>query len=64
MSLPIFLIGARGCGKTTAGEAVSRAMGYATTDTEHHLQTSTQRSVTEIEAAEGREEVRAPGTET
>ncbi|HAT00764.1 MAG TPA: shikimate kinase II, partial [Pantoea agglomerans] len=31
MSLPIFLIGARGCGKTTVGEALSRALGYAFT---------------------------------
>lgn len=64
MSLPIFLIGARGCGKTTVGEALSRALGYAFTDTDHHLQLSTQRSVTEIVAEEGWEGFRARETES
>jgi len=64
MSLPIFLIGARGCGKTTVGEALSRALGYAFTDTDHHLKLSTQRSVTEIVAEEGWEGFRARETES
>lgn len=64
MSLPIFLIGARGCGKTTVGLALSQALGYAFTDTDHHLQLSTQRSVAEIVAAEGWEGFRARETES
>lgn len=58
------LIGARGCGKTTVGEALSQALGYAFTDTDHHLQLSTQRSVTEIVAEEGWEGFRARETES
>lgn len=53
MALPIYLVGARGCGKTTVGQALSQALGYAFRDTDHHLQHSTQRSVAEIVAAEG-----------
>ena len=64
MSLPIYLIGARGCGKTTVGEALSRALGYAFRDTDHHLQLSTQRSVAQIVADEGWEGFRARETES
>ncbi|MHA6310372.1 shikimate kinase AroL [Pantoea sp. USHLN298] len=64
MSLPIFLIGARGCGKTTVGKALSQALGYAFCDTDHHLQLTTQRSVAEIVAAEGWEGFRARETES
>ncbi|WP_426816839.1 shikimate kinase AroL [Winslowiella sp. 2C04] len=53
MSLPIYLIGARGCGKTTVGMALSQALGYAFSDTDHFLQQSTQRTVADIVAAEG-----------
>jgi len=28
MSLPIYLVGARGCGKTTVGHALALALGY------------------------------------
>jgi shikimate kinase len=64
MSLPIYLIGARGCGKTTVGQALSQALGYAFNDTDHHLQLSTQRSVAEIVASEGWESFRARETES
>jgi len=64
MSLPIYLIGARGCGKTTVGEALSRALGYAFRDTDHYLQLSTQRSVAQIVADEGWEGFRARETES
>lgn len=53
MSSPLFLIGARGCGKTTVGEALAAALGYAFRDTDRHLQDSTQRSVAQIVAQEG-----------
>ena len=59
MSLPIYLIGARGCGKTTIGQALSQALGYAFGDTDHHLQLSTQRTVAEIVASEGWDSFRA-----
>lgn len=53
MSSPIYLIGARGCGKTTVGEALSSALGYAFCDTDHYLQHSVQRTVAQIVAEEG-----------
>lgn len=53
MSLPLFLIGARGCGKTTVGQALAQALGYAFSDTDRHLQQTTGLTVTEIVAAEG-----------
>lgn len=53
MALPLYLIGARGCGKTTIGQALAEASGYAFTDTDRHLQQATGRSVAEIVAAEG-----------
>lgn len=59
MSLPIYLIGARGCGKTTVGKALSQATGYAFCDTDHYLQHTTQRSVAQIVAEEGWEGFRA-----
>ncbi|WP_147195680.1 shikimate kinase AroL [Pantoea sp. MBD-2R] len=53
MPLPIYLIGARGCGKTTVGQALACALGYAFSDTDRHLQNTTGRTVTDIVAAEG-----------
>ncbi len=53
MSLPIYLIGARGCGKTTVGQALACALGYTFSDTDRYLQTSLGQSVTDIVAAEG-----------
>ncbi|MEZ3499688.1 shikimate kinase AroL [Pantoea sp. KPR_PJ] len=64
MSRPIYLIGARGCGKTTVGEALARALGYTFCDTDHHLQRSTQRSVAQIVAEEGWDGFRARETES
>ena len=64
MSLPIYLIGARGCGKTTIGQALSQALGYAFSDTDHNLQLTTQRSVAEIVATEGWDSFRARETES
>ncbi len=64
MSLPIYLIGARGCGKTTIGQALSQALGYAFSDTDHNLQLTTQRTVAEIVATEGWDSFRARETES
>lgn len=53
MPLPIYLIGARGCGKTTVGQALAQALGYVFCDTDHDLQQSSGKTVTEIVAEEG-----------
>jgi shikimate kinase len=53
MPLPLYLIGARGCGKTTVGQALADALGYAFSDTDRHLQEITQRTVAEIVSTEG-----------
>ena len=51
MTQPIFLIGPRGCGKTTVGHA--RARHFQFSDTDHRLQAHEQRTVAEIVQAEG-----------
>ncbi|TCW15113.1 shikimate kinase [Raoultella sp. BIGb0138] len=53
MTLPIFLIGPRGCGKTTVGHALARARNYQFTDTDHALQEREQRTVATIVQQEG-----------
>ncbi|WP_034946990.1 shikimate kinase AroL [Erwinia oleae] len=53
MALPLYLIGARGCGKTTVGQKLADALGYAFCDTDRHLQQVSGRSVEQIVAAEG-----------
>ncbi|MEW5291280.1 MULTISPECIES: shikimate kinase AroL [Erwinia] len=53
MSLPLYLVGARGCGKTTVGQALASALGYAFSDTDGHLQRITGKTVAEIVAVEG-----------
>ncbi|WP_434666882.1 shikimate kinase AroL [Klebsiella sp. B345] len=53
MTLPIFLIGPRGCGKTTVGHALARACNYPFTDTDHALQEREQRTVAAIVEQEG-----------
>ncbi|CAO97609.1 shikimate kinase AroL [Erwinia tasmaniensis] len=53
MSLPIYLIGARGCGKTTVGQALALALGYDFCDTDHYLQQARQQTVADIVAIEG-----------
>lgn len=53
MSLPIYLIGARGCGKTTVGHALALALGYAFCDTDHALQQASGQTVADIVAREG-----------
>lgn len=53
MSSPIYLIGARGCGKTTVGEALARALGYDFCDTDYYLWQVGGKTVAEIVAEEG-----------
>jgi len=53
MSLPIYLIGARGCGKTTVGEALAQALGYVFCDTDYYLRQISGKTVAEIVAEEG-----------
>ncbi|KNC95353.1 shikimate kinase AroL [Trabulsiella odontotermitis] len=64
MTQPIFLIGARGCGKTTVGEALTRACGFAFIDTDQALQAKAQRSIAEIVEDEGWSAFRARETAT
>lgn len=45
MSQPIFMVGARGCGKTTVGNALARALGYQFADTDLFMQQTSKMSV-------------------
>lgn len=53
MIQPVFLVGARGCGKTTIGRVLAETLGYSFADTDSYLLTSTGKSVAEIVSAEG-----------
>ena len=53
MPSPIYLIGARGCGKTTVGQTLAQAMGFVFCDTDHHLYETSGKTVAEIVAEEG-----------
>ncbi|HCD5425272.1 TPA: shikimate kinase AroL [Klebsiella aerogenes] len=58
MTQPIFLIGPRGCGKTTIGHALARALHFQFSDTDHRLQAHEKRTVAEIVQQEGWERFR------
>ncbi|MGL5967092.1 MAG: shikimate kinase AroL [Kluyvera sp.] len=64
MTQPIFLIGARGCGKTTIGQALTHACHFRFVDTDLALQQQAGMSVAEIVAAEGWPGFRARETQT
>jgi len=64
MSLPIYLIGARGCGKTTIGHRLSQTLGYAFRDTDHHLQNVRCISIAQIVAEQGWEVFRTMEAES
>lgn len=64
MTQPIFLIGARGCGKTTIGQALTHACDFHFVDTDLVLQQRSGMTVADIVAAEGWEGFRARETQT
>ncbi|MCL2896547.1 shikimate kinase AroL [Brenneria tiliae] len=53
MTQPIFMVGARGCGKTTVGSRLAQALGYEFIDTDLFMQQSGRMTVAEIVAQEG-----------
>lgn len=53
MTQPIYMVGARGCGKTTVGQALAGTLGYAFIDTDQMLLSTTGRSVAQIVESEG-----------
>ncbi|MGK9175277.1 shikimate kinase AroL [Yokenella regensburgei] len=63
MTLPIFLIGARGCGKTTIGHALSQLQSCKFVDTDHWLQEQAQMTVAQLVCQEGWQGFRARETQ-
>lgn len=59
MTQPIFLIGARGSGKTTVGQLLAHACHYPFVDTDRWLQDKAQMTVATIVEQEGWEQFRA-----
>lgn len=53
MIQPIFLVGARCCGKTTVGQALANKQGLRFVDTDHWLTTTTQMTVTQLVSQDG-----------
>lgn len=53
MTQTIFMVGARGAGKTTVGSALAQAMDYRFIDIDLFMQQTTQMSVAELVAQEG-----------
>lgn len=53
MTQTIFMVGARGAGKTTVGKALAQKLGYFFTDTDAFMQQTTHMSVAEVVAKEG-----------
>lgn len=53
MTRPIFMVGARGCGKTTVGGELARALGYKFVDTDIYMQETSQLTVADVVAQEG-----------
>ncbi|AGN87386.1 MULTISPECIES: shikimate kinase AroL [Enterobacteriaceae] len=62
MTLPIFLIGARGCGKTTVGRTLALAQGCQFIDTDYWLQENAQQTIAAIVEQEGWDGFRARET--
>lgn len=61
---PIFLIGARGCGKTTIGRKLTQACHFQFVDTDQVLQQRENKTVADIVAEEGWPGFRALETRT
>ncbi|EEP94334.1 Shikimate kinase 2 [Yersinia aldovae ATCC 35236] len=53
MTQTIFMVGARGAGKTTIGKALAQALGYRFIDTDSFMQQSLQMTVADVVAREG-----------
>ena len=53
MTQAIFMVGARGAGKTTVGSALAQALGYQFIDTDLFMQQAAQMSVAQIVEQEG-----------
>ncbi|KAA8996172.1 shikimate kinase AroL [Affinibrenneria salicis] len=53
MTQPIFMVGARGCGKSTIGYSLAQLLEYDFVDTDHFMQQSCQKTVAEIVVEEG-----------
>lgn len=48
MTQTIFMVGARGAGKTTIGKALAQALGYRFVDTDLFMQQTSQMTVAEV----------------
>ena len=64
MTQTIFMVGARGAGKTTVGSALAKALGYKFVDTDLALLCASGLSVADIVEREGWEGFRRRETET
>lgn len=64
MTQPIFLIGARGCGKTTIGQRLTHACNFHFVDTDQVLQQRAGMTVADIVVREGWAGFRARETQT
>lgn len=53
MTQTIFMVGARGAGKTTIGKVLAQALGYRFIDTDLFMQQTSQMTVAEVVAREG-----------
>ena len=61
---PIFLIGARGCGKTTVGQKLAQACRFDFVDSDRVLQQRAGKSIADIVALEGWDAFRALEAQT
>ena len=64
MNPPIFLVGPRGCGKTTVGLELARLCQSQFVDTDHWLQENAGKTIADIVENEGWESFRARETAT
>lgn len=60
----IVLIGFMGCGKTTVGKELAKALEYRFVDTDEFIETQTKKSISDIFATQGEEYFRILETDT